>query len=150
MATISKIEAREILDSRGWPTLEATVILSSGVQAKAAVPSGASVGSHEAYEWRDGDAKRYQGKGVLLAVKKIEEIISPKLKGLEVIKQVDIDKILIELDGTKNKKNFGGNTLLVVSLACARAAATQEKQELFTYLQKTYSLTELKIPIPIF
>ncbi|MFA5754134.1 MAG: phosphopyruvate hydratase [Patescibacteria group bacterium] len=150
MSKINKITAREILDSRGWPTIEATVILDNGLMARASVPSGTSVGAHEAYELRDGDKKRYQGHGVLQAVKKIEEIISPKLKGLAVDKQAEIDKALLNLDGTKGKKNFGGNTLLAVSLACARAAALESKEELFVYLQKAFSLGTAKIPVPLF
>jgi enolase len=149
-AVIEKITAREILDSRGWPTIEATVILSGGQKAKASVPAGASVGSHEACELRDGDSKRYQGRGVLRAVKKIEEVIAPRLKGLDVTRQAEIDKVLIELDDTKNKKNLGANSLLAVSLACARAAALSANQELFVYLRETFSLAEPSVPVPLF
>lgn len=150
MATIKNISAREILDSRGYPTIEAKVILSNGTSAKASVPSGLSHSSYELLELRDHDLKRYDGRGVLLAIKKISEIISPKLTGYNITKQTEIDQILIELDGTKDKKNLGANTTLAVSLACARAAAQSEKTELFSYLQKTYSFGELKIPIPLF
>jgi len=147
---IAKITAREILDSRGWPTIEATVALDNGIKAKAAVPSGTSVGSHEVHELRDGDQKRYSGRGVLRAVSKIEEIISPALKGFDISKLVDIDKRLIELDGTKNKNNLGGNTILAVSLAAARAGAISQQKELFTYLKETFSLSEPRIPVPMF
>jgi len=150
MAKIKRISAREILDSRGWPTLEATVWLDNGLKAKAAVPAGASVGSHEAVELRDGDRRRYQGRGVLLAVKKINELISVELAGSEVTDQTEIDKKLIDLDGTRHKNNLGANTILAVSLACARAAAVSAKQELFVYLQGAFSLGETKIPVPLF
>jgi len=123
MPKIKKITAREILDSRGNPTVESTVILDNGLSAKASVPSGASTGVHEAHELRDMDAKRYEGKGVLKAVKNVETKISEKLAGLEINKQEGIDRSMIELDGTKNKKKLGANAILSVSLACARAGA---------------------------
>ena len=147
---IKKIEAREILDSRGWPTLEAIVFLENGLIARASVPSGLSVGGHEAHESRDGDHRRYQGCGVLRAATKIREIISSALSGKDVRSQQEIDRLLIELDGTEKKSNLGANTILAVSLACARAAAQSEKQELFSYLQKTFALNEPRIPVPIF
>ncbi len=147
---IKKIDAREILDSRGWPTLEAVVFLEDGLTAKASVPSGASVGSHEAQEARDGDHRRYQGRGVLRAASKIREIVSAALVGKDVRSQQEIDRLLIELDGTEKKTNLGANAILAVSLACARAAAKSEGQELFVYLQKTFSLNEPKIPVPLF
>ncbi|MEI6529187.1 MAG: phosphopyruvate hydratase [Candidatus Falkowbacteria bacterium] len=151
MNKIKNISAREILDSRGNPTLEAKVVLDNGLVAKASVPSGASTGVHEASELRDGDLKRYGGLGVLKAVNKVNEIIAPKLIGLNVTKQSEIDKILISLDGTKNKKNLGANSTLVVSLACARAAAILQKQELYVYLKNTYAFgPEVKIPTPLF
>jgi len=150
MATIKDISAREILDSRGYPTIEAKIILSNGLSAKASVPSGLSYSSYEAKELRDHDPKRYDGYGVLLAIKKISDLIAPKLIGHNIIKQAEIDQILIELDGTKDKKNLGANATLAVSLACARAASLSEKTELFSYLQKTYSFTDLKIPVPCF
>lgn len=151
MSKIKNIIAREILDSRGVPTVEAKVILSNGLSAKASVPSGVSVGSHEAFEFRDGDLKRYNGLGVLRAVNKINEIIAPKLIGFDVVKQSEIDQLLIALDGTKNKKNLGANTILAVSLACARTAALDQKQELFTYLQTSFSFkNKAKIPVPLF
>jgi len=151
MAKIKNISAREILDSRGNPTLEAKIILDNGISAKASVPSGASTGAYEAFELRDGDAKRYGGLGVLKAVNKIKEIISPKLIGLNITKQAEIDKIMIALDDSPNKKNIGANSTLAVSLACARAAALSQKQELFNYLQTTYDFTNApKIPTPLF
>jgi enolase len=150
MAKIKTITAREILDSRGQPTVEARVILDNGLSAKAAVPSGASTGRHEALELRDGDQKRYKGQGVLKAVQKVTEIISPRLSGQKINDQAAIDKILIDLDGTANKKNLGANAMLAVSLACARAAAQNEKKELFVYLRETFSFAEPKIPVPLF
>jgi len=150
MAKILNVSAREILDSRGYPTIEARVTLDNGLFAWASVPSGLSYSSYESKELRDHDLKRYEGLGVLLAVKKVSEIISPKLAGRDVTKQEDIDKILINLDGTIDKKNLGANTTLAVSLACARVAAKSKKMELFEYLQKTYLFSETKIPAPIF
>lgn len=150
MATIKNISAREILDARGVPTLEATVILSNGLSASASVPSGASKGEYEALDLRDGDKKRYRGNGVLRAVNKVKEIISPALSGQKVDEQEKIDKILIELDGTKNKKNLGTNSTLAVSMACARAAALAGKKELFVYLGQTFSYPKPKMPVPIF
>ena len=150
MSKIKNIVAREILDSRGNPTVEALVFLDNGQSAKASVPSGASTGRHEAVELRDGDAKRYGGQGVLKAVKKIKEIIAPKLIGQKITDQAAIDKILINLDGSKNKKNLGANATLAVSLACARLAAAGQKQELFVYLGETFSFSAPKIPVPLF
>ncbi len=148
--SIKQLSAREILDSRGYPTIEARIVLSDGTEAKASVPSGLSVGSYEACELRDGDHKRYQGRGVLRAVGKINDIITPALIGQDVSKQKEIDGILISLDGTENKSNLGGNSLLAVSLVCARAAAYSQKKELFVYLQETFSFSEPKIPVPLF
>lgn len=151
MPKIKNISAREILDSRGWPTIEAKVTLDNGLSAKASVPSGTSTGSYEALELRDGDNKRYQGRGVLRAKGKIEEIISPRLSGIDITKQKEIDRILIGLDGTPNKKNLGANSILAVSLACARAAALTRKEELFVYLKNSFSLAAgPKIPTPLF
>ncbi len=126
------------------------LFLDNGLIAKASVPSGASTGSHEALELRDGDNKRYGGKGVLRAVSKINEIIAPKLIGSDILKQSEIDQTLIALDGTKNKSNLGANAVLAVSLACARAGALSEKQELFAYLKTTYDLAMPKMPVPLF
>lgn len=151
MSKIKSIIAREILDSRGIPTIEVKITLSSGLSAKASVPSGTSTGSHEAFELRDGDRKRYEGLGVLRAIGKINEIIAPKLIGFEVTKQSEIDSTLIALDGTKNKKNLGANSTLAISLACARVAAKDKKQELFSYLQESFSFANKpKIPVPLF
>lgn len=151
MAKIKNISAREILDSRGNPTLEAKVFLDNGVFAKASVPSGASTGIHEAFELRDGDAKRYGGLGVLKAVAKVKEIIGPKLIGFDVVKQKEIDEAMIALDDSANKKNIGANSTLAVSLACARAAALSQEKELFVYLQSIYGFTDTpKIPTPLF
>src|SRR5438128_10575922 len=124
MSKISAIRAREILDSRGNPTVEADVILDSGIMGRAAVPSGASTGEHEAVELRDGDKTRYGGKGVQKAVNNINEIIARELEGLDALDQVEIDEALIALDGTRTKSKLGANALLAVSLATARAAAT--------------------------
>lgn len=151
MSKIKNIIAREILDSRGLPTIEVKIILADNLCAKASVPSGTSTGSHEAFEFRDGDQKRYGGLGVLRAISKINEIIAPKLSGFEITKQAEIDAALIALDGTKNKKNLGANAILAVSLACARAAALSKKQELFSYLQESFSFaSKPKIPVPLF
>ena len=150
MAKIKIISAREILDSRGLPTVEAKIFLDNGISATASVPSGTSIGRHEAFELRDGDKKRYGGAGVLKAVGKINDIIAPALKGKLVTNQEAIDKILIDLDSTVNKRNLGANATLAVSLACARAAARSEKQELYAYLGKTYGLAAPQIPIPLF
>ena len=131
---INKIFAREILDSRGNPTVEAVVVLNSGIVAKASCPSGASTGSHEAHELRDGDIGRYGGKGVIRAVENINSIIAPALIGKEASMQADIDHIMIELDGTENKSRLGANAILAVSVAVAKAAAKYNKTELYRYL----------------
>ena len=133
-ATIANIFAREILDSRGNPTVEADVILESGVLGRAAVPSGASTGEHEAVELRDNDAARYGGKGVLLAVQNIEETIAPALAGADATDQMGVDAALIEMDGTPNKSNLGANAILAVSMAVARAAASELGLPLWRYL----------------
>lgn len=151
MAKIKKIIAREILDSRGNPTIEVKVVLDDKTAAKASVPSGASTGVHEAWELRDGDIKRYRGQGVLKAVNNINTEIFQALKGCEVTKQAEIDRLMIELDGTKNKSRLGANAILGVSLACARAGSTSKGQELFEYLRKTYSFkSPIKLPTPSF
>ncbi len=150
MPKIKNIRAREILDSRGWPTIEAKVILDNGIFAKASVPGGTSRGFFEACELRDNDHKRYEGRGVLIAVNKVNEIIAQTLIGQEITKQVEIDNILIKLDGTTNKSSLGANSILAVSLACARTGALAKKQELFEYLKDTYLLSSPKIPVPIF
>src|SRR5947208_752194 len=132
--TISRIHAREILDSRGNPTVEVDVRLESGLRGRAAVPSGASTGEHEAWELRDGNKGRFGGKGVKKAVGNVNDKIAPTLKGWDALAQAKIDKKLIELDGTSNKNNLGANALLGVSLAVAHAAAAAEKLPLFRYL----------------
>jgi enolase len=133
-AIIADIHAREILDSRGNPTVEADVILASGVVGRAAVPSGASTGEHEAVELRDNDPERYGGKGVLLAVQNIEQTIAPALAGADASDQMGIDASMIEMDGTPNKSNLGANAILAVSLAAARAAAAEIGLPLWRYL----------------
>ena len=134
MSAIYDIHAREILDSRGNPTLEVEVTLESGIKGRAAVPSGASTGENEALELRDGDKGRYLGKGVMTAVNNVNDKIFPELEGMDVLDQVAIDKTMIELDGTKTKSNLGANALLGVSLACAHAAANYLDLPLFRYI----------------
>ena len=133
-AIIADITAREILDSRGNPTVEADVTLVSGVMGRAAVPSGASTGEHEAVELRDGDAERYGGKGVQRAVQNIEETIAPALAGADALDQMGVDAALNDMDGTPNKSNLGANAILAVSLATARAAAQEVGLPLYRYL----------------
>ena len=146
MVTISDIKAREILDSRGNPTVEADVILSNGMMGRAAVPSGASTGEHEAVELRDGDAQRYGGKGVQTAVQNVEEQIGPALRGRSVVDQIGIDAAMIELDGTANKSSLGANAILSVSLAAARAAAQSVNLPLYRYLGGPMSRV---MPVPM-
>ena len=151
MPIIKTITAREILDSRGNPTVEATVILSNGVNASASVPSGASTGSHEALELRDGDKKRYGGKGVLTAVKNINTTIAKKIVGMDVYKQEVIDATMIQLDGTPNKSKLGANAMLAVSLACARAGSLARKEPLYRYLRRIFQLqyASYRLPVPM-
>jgi enolase len=134
MSKIVDIRAREVLDSRGNPTVEAEVVLETGQVGRAAVPSGASTGSREALELRDGDPKRYGGKGVLKAVGHLREEIRQALVGAEAVGQASIDRRLIELDGTEHKERLGANAILAASMACARAAALQTGVPLYTYL----------------
>ncbi len=134
MSHIVEIKAREILDSRGNPTVEADVLLDSGIVGRAAVPSGASTGEHEAIELRDGDKKRYLGKGTTKAVANITGKIAPKLLGLDALDQVTIDQTMLALDGTETKSKLGANAILAVSLANAKAAAEELGQPLFRYL----------------
>lgn len=133
MAVIKDVIAREVLDSRGNPTVEADIVCDSGIVGRAIVPSGASTGEHEALELRDKDKSRYMGKGVLGAVKNIEEIIAPKIIGLEP-NFMNLDKIMLELDGTDNKAKLGANAILAVSMAAAKAEAEVEHKSLFKYL----------------
>ncbi len=134
MTHIVDIKGREILDSRGKPTVEVDVTLESGVMGRAAVPSGASTGEHEALELRDGDKSRYQGKGVLNAVNNVNTVIADALLGVDVTEQTAIDRLLIDLDGTKTKANLGANAMLGVSLACAKAAANALEIPLYRYI----------------
>ena len=134
MTHIIEIVGREILDSRGNPTVEVDVLLESGVMGRAAVPSGASTGENEALELRDGDKSRYMGKGVLKAVENVNTVISDALLGMDVMDQVGIDRMLIELDGTRTKCNLGANAMLGVSLACAKAAANVLEIPLYRYI----------------
>ncbi|HHH46079.1 MAG TPA: phosphopyruvate hydratase [Thiotrichales bacterium] len=134
MSLITNIRAREILDSRGNPTVEADVLLETGAVGRAAVPSGASTGTREAVELRDGDPKRYHGKGVLKAVANVNEVIRPALIGMDAVAQREIDGKLIELDGTPNKSKLGANAVLAVSLAVAQAAARDAEVPLYRYL----------------
>src|SRR5688572_17474025 len=133
MSTIVDIQAREILDSRGNPTVEADVILAGGAVGRAAVPSGASTGEHEALELRDGDKKRYLGKGVSKAVKNVTDKIRPVLEGLDALDQLTVDNTMLRLDGTETKSKLGANAILAVSLANAKAAAEAIGIPLFKY-----------------
>jgi enolase len=146
MSWIEHVLAREILDSRGNPTVEAEVTLADGEIGRAAVPSGASTGEHEAVELRDGDAKRYGGKGVLKAVQNVNEIIAPALEGFDALDQAEVDRALLDLDGTKTKSRLGANALLAVSLATARAAAQHVELPLYRYLGGPNSRT---LPVPM-
>jgi enolase len=145
-ATIADIRAREILDSRGNPTVEADVILASGTMGRAAVPSGASTGEHEAIELRDKDKDRYGGKGVSLAVQNVNETIALGLAGADAGDQMAIDAALIEMDGTPNKSNLGANAILAVSMACARASAEEFGMPLWRYLGGPLSRV---MPVPM-
>jgi enolase len=140
MAKIIKVVGRQVFDSRGNPTVEAEIYLSDKTKATAIVPSGASTGAFEAYELRDGDNNYFLGKSVLKAVKNINTVINKNLKNLNVDDQKKIDKILLNLDGTENKKKLGANALLAVSLAASKAAAITKKKELYQYLGKNFSL----------
>lgn len=146
MNKISKVRGREILDSRGNPTVEVEVFLENGIMTRAAVPSGASTGTHEACELRDGDKKRYLGKGVLSAVKNVNTVIAETIVGMNAIDQEKIDEAMLAADGTDNKKNLGANAILGASLAVARAAALSKGEPLYRYLnpKKTY-----RLPVPL-
>jgi enolase len=146
MTAIVEVVAREILDSRGNPTVEADVLLESGIMGRAAVPSGASTGSREAIELRDGDAGRYLGKGVQRAVENVNTEICEAIIGLDVAEQAHLDRVLVELDGTENKARLGANALLAVSLACARAAAEECGLSLYRYLGGS---GPKKMPVPM-
>lgn len=146
MSLIEQISAREILDSRGNPTVEAEVSLIGGEIGRAAVPSGASTGEHEAVELRDGDKKRYGGKGVLKAVRNINKVIAGALEGMDALDQIEIDRALIDLDGTPTKSKLGANALLAVSMATARAAANYTEVPLYRYLGGPNART---LPVPM-
>src|SRR5918911_1670529 len=146
MPAIASLLAREILDSRGNPTVEVDVLLDDGSAGRAAVPSGASTGEHETLELRDGDPTRYLGKGVLRAVQHIEETIAPALRGMTAIDQIAVDRAMLELDGTPNKERLGANAILGVSMATARAAAADLGVSLFRYLGGPMART---MPVPM-
>jgi enolase len=146
MSVIIGIQAREILDSRGNPTVEADVVLEDGTYGRAAVPSGASTGEHEANELRDGDAKRYLGKGVRKAVLNVAKLIEPELIGLDVTEQITLDRAMIALDGTKTKSKLGANAMLAVSMAAARAASASVDLPLHKYLGGPMART---LPVPL-
>ncbi len=150
-AKIKKILAREILDSRAWPTLEVTIILDNGLTASASVPAGSSLMTNEVSEKRDADQKRYFGQGVLMALKNIEEKIAPVLLNKSPLKQQEIDELMNKLDGTADKSNLGANAILAVSLAVARVAALSLKKDLHQYLNETFfDSIKMAIPTPIF
>lgn len=146
MSLIQNIHARQIFDSRGNPTVEVDVITENGFLGRAAVPSGASTGAHEAIELRDNDKKSYMGKGVLKAVSNVNDILAPKLIGVSVFEQAALDHLMISIDGTENKSNLGANAILGVSLAAAKAAANETGQSLFRYLGGVNART---LPVPM-
>uniref|UniRef100_A0A832EKE1 Enolase n=1 Tax=Desulfacinum infernum TaxID=35837 RepID=A0A832EKE1_9BACT len=146
MSEIISVRAREILDSRGNPTVETEIVLESGVMGRAAVPSGASTGSREALELRDGDPKRYLGKGVLNAVRNVNEEIGPKILGMDAQDQVELDRFMIALDGTENKSRLGANAILSVSMAVAKAAAEECELPLYRYLG---GVSARLLPVPM-
>src|SRR6058998_443384 len=131
---IQKIKAREVLDSRGNPTVEVDCVLETGIRGRAIVPSGASTGEHEALELRDGDKKRYLGKGVIKAVRNVNEVIAPALAGQDATLQSHIDEMMLAMDGTKNKSKLGANAILGVSMSVARAAAESHGLPLYRYI----------------
>ena len=151
MAEIKEIRAREILDSRGIPTIEAKVFLNDGSFAVASIPSGASIGKYEALELRDQDENRFNGKGVLRAVENINNVIAPKIVGIDPRNQLKIDKILIQLDGTKNKTNLGANSILAVSQGACEAAAAAQRINIFEHVSRLFGLKreELFMPTPV-
>ena len=153
MTKIKQIFASEILNSRGEPTIQTKIVLDNGLKARATVPVGASKGKHEAMDLRDRDSLRYNGQGVLKACKNIQDIIVPKLIGIDISEQIQVDEILIGLDATPNKFNLGANALLSVSLACCRAGALDSNLHLYEYIREKYyrgDLVGYKLPIPIF
>ena len=146
MSVIEYVEAREILDSRGNPTVEVDVVLEDGTMGRAAVPSGASTGDYEAVELRDGDKKRFLGKGVLKAVENVNTTIASEICGLDALEQVDIDRTMIDLDGTENKGKLGANAMLGVSMAVSRAAAEYLGVPLYKYLGGPHTTL---LPVPM-
>lgn len=146
MSTISNISARQILDSRGNPTIEVDVITASGAFGRAAVPSGASTGIHEAVELRDDDKNTYMGKGVLKAVQNVNEVLNEELNGMSVLDQAELDQAMIQIDGTPNKANLGANAILAVSLAAAKAGAMETGQPLYRYVGGVNART---LPVPM-
>jgi enolase len=153
-SNIYAILSREILDSRGNPTVETTVILESGYRGTASVPAGASIGKHEVVELRDNDEKRYDGMGVTKAVNNVLTVIAPKLKGMDSTKQGEIDKLLVDMDGTPDKHNLGANSILSVSLAMSVAAAASQRMPLYGYLNHLFSASSpvaiTRVPTPTF
>ena len=149
MSKIVEVHAREVLDSRGNPTIEADVITDSGAMGRACAPSGASTGSREALELRDGDKSRYLGKGVRKAVANVHERITPALLGLDPTDQRSLDTRLIELDGTANKSSLGANAMLAVSLAAAKAAANADGQPLFRHINTLMGGVDMRMPVPM-
>ncbi len=150
MAGIKEIKAREILDSRGNPTVEVDVLLDDGSFGRAAVPSGASTGEHEAVELRDGDKKRYLGKGVLKAVANVNGAIAPELSGFDASKQEELDRKMLDIDGTENKAKLGANAILGVSLACCKAAALSGGKTLYNYIGGLAGVKANLLPVPFF
>ncbi len=148
MCKIIKIQAREVIDSRGWPTIEVETYLENGISSKAIVPSGASTGINEALELRDNDINRYLGKGVLTAINNVNNIISKKIVGLNVLEQSNIDNIMIDLDGTPNKSNLGSNSILGVSLSIAKVGAKFLNLPLYSYISKINN-SKYCLPIPM-
>ena len=149
MAEIAKIIGREIMDSRGFPTIEAEVTLSSGAFGRAAVPSGASTGSREAIELRDGDKKRYLGKGVRQAVANVNDIIASHLVGMDAGEQSAIDQAMIDLDGTDNKAKLGANAILAVSLAVVKATAVDDNEPLYQTINRLAGSPAMCLPVPM-
>ncbi len=148
MSKIKAIKAREVLDSRGNPTVECDVVTQQGV-FRAMVPSGASAGVHEALELRDGDNKRYNGKGVLKAVENVNDFISERIVGFDCTKQEEIDKAMLELDGTDNKDKLGANAVLAVSMACCKAGAAASDMPLYGYIGKLFGVKPVALPVPM-
>ena len=146
MSYIIEVRARQILDSRGNPTVEVDVLTDEGALGRAAVPSGASTGIHEAVELRDNDKKKYLGKGVLKAVKNVNDLIAKSITGFDITAQAEIDQIMIDLDGTPNKSKLGANAILAVSMAVAKAAAEEANLPLYRYIGGTNART---VPMPM-